>query len=265
MLIINCTKAATEFFSKTRKGEKTSPVELPSDKKLDAAIVQANFPGEWQWMVHAVKVKAKNVLVAMDYNTRFSISLSELKKGDPDDFINRLEHHLIVHVHELMRNIDADNNTIENSIYEYQKQYSNLTYYARGDRSVQSNINDVVWHFRQHTSEIDAVPTGVHLISQDVFVNHTLRKRKTDKEYFYPHHEFLRQWLIHFAHQSEQEAHEGVTLLHEREKSEVASRHPALFEGVSETPRNLSCANTEAMRPNRASNVVYLEDFRKKN
>ena len=84
MLILNCTKAAADFFSTTQKGKKISRLE-PAPKQT---IAESNDPAQWQWLVHTIKVKGKNVLIAMDYHTRFSITLSALKKGDDGSFMN---------------------------------------------------------------------------------------------------------------------------------------------------------------------------------
>ena len=86
-------------------------------------MVESNAPLQWQCLVHATKVNGKNVLVAMDYQTRFSIILSALKKGDDLSFLNSLEHHLTIHVQQMMTAVNANPQTINTSLERYRHQH----------------------------------------------------------------------------------------------------------------------------------------------
>ncbi len=83
MLTLNCTKAAADFFSTTKK---ISPLEVAPKQSIAESMVESNAPLQWQWQVRAIKVNGKNVLVAMGYQTRFSITLSALKKAMTNHF-----------------------------------------------------------------------------------------------------------------------------------------------------------------------------------
>jgi len=120
----------------------------------------------------------------MDYQTRFSITLSALKKGDNQSFLNNLEHHLTVHIHEMMISVNA---------------------------------------------------------------NPLLRKRKAEKDYFTPQHEFLHAWLIHYGEYSTAQADRCIDLLKAKERADFAARHPGLV------------APTE-----HADNVISLDAYKKK-
>ena len=101
MLVFNCTRAAAEFFTVTRKGAKISPV-APAPEKTIADSLQVSTTGaaalaktvdsqvqdgkQWHWLVHAIKVKRKNVLILMDYESRFAMTFTGLKKGDDIPF-----------------------------------------------------------------------------------------------------------------------------------------------------------------------------------
>ncbi|OUS25998.1 hypothetical protein A9Q99_19670 [Gammaproteobacteria bacterium 45_16_T64] len=247
MLTLNCTKAAADFFSTTKKGKKTSPLEAAPKQSIPESIPEPNAPLQWQWLVHAIKVNGKNVLIAMDYQTRFSITLSALKKGDDQSFLNSLEHHLTVHIHEMMIAVNASPQTIEASLERYLHQHQGCAFYLRGDRSVQAHINDVAWHFRHWVEDWRRVPTGVDLIGLDIFVNQLLRKRKAEKNYFTPQHEFLHAWLIHYGEYCTAQADECIDRLKAKERADFAARHPDLV-----TP-------TE-----HADNVISLDAHRKK-
>lgn len=252
MLILNCTKAAADFFSTTQKGKKISRLE-PAPKQT---IAESNDPAQWQWLVHAIKVKGKNVLIAMDYQTRFSITLSALKKGDDGSFMNNFEHHLTVHVHEMMTAINADSQAIDASLERYRHQYNRCAFYLRGDRSVQAHVNDVVWHFRRWVDDCGDIPTEVDLISFDVFANQLLRKRNSEKDYFTPQDEFFHAWLRHYGEYNTVEADACIDILNAKKRADFAARHPELKH--SSEP----AATSSHTAPR--NNVIALDAYRKK-
>ena len=248
MLILNCTKAAADFFSTTQKGKKISSLE-PAPKQ---SIAESNDPAQWQWLVHAIKIKGKNVLIAMDYHTRFSITLSALKKGDDSSFMNSFEHHLTVHVHEMMTAINVDSQAIDARLKRYRHQHNRCAFYLRGDRSVQAHVNDVAWHFRRWIDDWEDVPTGIDLIGFDVFTNKILRKRKGEKDYFIPQHEFLHAWLRNYGEYNTAKADACIDGLRAKERADFAARYPEL--NHSSDPTDTPCSN----------NVIALDAYRKK-
>ena len=260
MLIFNCTKAAADFFSTTKKGKKISPIEPTHHKTIADSMAESNEPLQWQWLVHAIKVKGKNVLVAMDYQTRFSITLPALKKGDDTSFLNNFEHHLTVHIHEMMTSINTDSQAIDTSLERYRHQHHSRVFYQRGDRSVQAHINDVAWHFRRWADDSGNVPTGVDLIGHDVFANQLLRQRKAEKTYFSPQREFLHAWLRHYGEYNTAQADVCIDSLQAKERADFAARHPDLIRPKEPTePSCLTGAHTAL-----SNNVIALDAYRKK-
>jgi len=281
MLVLNCTKAAADFFSITKKGKKISPLE-PAPKQtitesLAESMIESKAPLQWQWLVHAIKVNRQNVLVAMDCQTRFSITLSALKKGDESAFLNNLEHHLTAHIIEMMSATNANPQAIDTSLERYRQQHNSCAFYLRGDRSVQAHINDVVWHFRRWTDDCGyssgEVPTGVDLIAQDAFVNQLLRKLKPEKDYVYPQREFLHAWLRRYGEYSTAEADESIDHLKAKERAEFAARHPELMASrdlipsTNSNPASESSDHSEPsdVRTDFGSNVISLDAYRKNN
>ncbi|MBL4761450.1 MAG: hypothetical protein JKY93_01970 [Gammaproteobacteria bacterium] len=270
MLILNCTKAAADFFSTTKKGKKISPLEQAPKQTIADSMDESNDPLQWQWLVHAIKVKGKNVLVAMDYQTRFSITLSALKKGDDASFLNSFEHHLTVHIHEMMTSVNADSQAINTSLERYRHQHHSRAFYLRGDRSVQAHINDVAWHFRRWADDFGDVPTGVDLIGIDAFVNQLLRKRKAEKDYFYPQREFLHAWLIHYGEHNTAQADACIDSLQAKERADFAARHPELVHpesGHSESDHPSEPTDTPCLMGvhiELSNNVIALDAYRKK-
>ncbi len=70
MLFFNCNKAAADFFTSIRKGKKTSPI-LPQPKISLTEEPNLHDQQSWHWMVHATKLGHRNVLMAMDTDSRF--------------------------------------------------------------------------------------------------------------------------------------------------------------------------------------------------
>ena len=101
--------------------------------------------------------------------------------------------------------------------------------------------------------------------------------RKGGKEYFTPHHEFLFQWLTHYAEHSDAQASAWIALLEAKEKAEFEARHPELF--ITQPENADTSANQNTIIPKKSdlktntqnpetnhakSNVIYLDAHRKK-
>ncbi|MCW8932032.1 MAG: hypothetical protein OQL19_17590 [Gammaproteobacteria bacterium] len=268
MLIFNCTKAAVDFFTSTKKGKKSSPIEPAPHKTIAESIakteVSTDNEHQWHWLVHAKKVKRKNVLIVMDYHSRFTITLTGLKKGDELAFLNLFEHHLTVHVHEIMallaNNVAGNALAIENSLGLYANHHHSCAFYQRGDRSVQNHINDVLWHFEYLADEMGEIPQGVDLIGFDVSVNRLLRKRQADKDYFYPQHEFLHDWLTHYGECSEPEADNFIEGLKAQERAEFQAQ----FGGIEDLDLQDDSLISSNIHSDKIDNVISLDLYRKK-
>lgn len=261
MLIFNCTKAASEFFSKSiiKNGKKqiSRTCESPPHKSIaeSETLFDNQFSEKpvkpWQWIVHAIKVDRKTVLIAMDHKTRFTIALTGIKKGDNAEFLRLFEGHLKVHIWELFALVTDDRANISTPIDNHFKQFNNCAFYNRGDRSVQAHINDVVWHFKSYSESSNCIPHGEELISFDNFVNELLRTDKVTKEYFHPYHRFLHQRLIEINHLAEIEAGRLLDELKDRE----LQTHKLL----NASPLD----NNKYKAPANLDNVISLDKFRK--
>lgn len=202
MIIFNCTQSATDFFTIKKGGEKISVVESPAHKTIDEAISNSALPkpSPRHWLLHVKKVARKNVLVAMDYETRFAICLTGVIKGNDPLFMQMFEHHLFVHVKVLMSSMYAREDMIDNSIERYVNTHQQVRFCRRGDRSMQRHINEAFWQFELATDDyIGHLPTGAELISVDDHINEMIKGRNNRKEYFIPKEDFLRRWLEYYT------------------------------------------------------------------
>lgn len=75
MLIFNCTKAAADFFTTTRKGNKISPLSPKQKKGLTEGPIMHDHQ-RWHWMVHVTKIGRRNALLTIDTDSRFCMEIS---------------------------------------------------------------------------------------------------------------------------------------------------------------------------------------------
>ncbi|MCF1428943.1 MAG: hypothetical protein LPD71_13745 [Shewanella sp.] len=201
MLVFNCTKAAAEFFTVTRSGKKISPLETPptdpviASGSLNTQVQQASPVSAW--LVHAVSVQRKKVLIAMHVETRYSMVFVGLKKGDWAEFTNQLLERLFNNMQFFGEEFElCDEESFEAMLNEFIKLHPKPIFCQRGDRSVQSHINDVVWQFENRVYQIGCLPDGQEeAASFDEWINSLIRSTKQKKDYFHPDEEMFIDWM----------------------------------------------------------------------
>ncbi|WP_445776010.1 DUF6933 domain-containing protein [Shewanella sp.] len=204
MLVFNCTKAAVEFFTVTRQGQKVSDLEPAPHKTIAESIETPVFPNgvdtdnngefQWQWVLHCVSIKRKRYLMAMDYQSRFCITVLAGKKGDIYQFLNTFEPMLKACFHSLANESGVDTVEVENCVDHYDREVNDCAFYPRSDRSVQAHLNDVHWHLERHCYEDGMLLEDVDLLGFNLFSGQFPRNSKHKKEHFFPNEEFVNQW-----------------------------------------------------------------------
>jgi hypothetical protein len=204
MLVFNCTKAAAEFFTVTRQGQKYSDLEPAPHKTISESIETPVFPNgvdadrngqfQWQWVLHCISIKRKKYLMAMDYQSRFCITVLAGKKGDIYQFLNTFDPMLKACFHSSANQSSVDDVEIEGCIDHYDREVNDCAFHPRSDRSVQAHINDVLWHLERHCYEDGMLLENVDLLGFNLFANQFPRKSKHRKAYFFPTEEFVKHW-----------------------------------------------------------------------
>ena len=250
MLVFNCSKTATEFFTCSRKGKKISAIKPAPNKTIAESVQSARIMRlltnnevdknqlvsqetdirQWHWLVHAIKVKRKNILIVMDYESRFAMTFTGLKKGDEQAFLTLFKAHLKLHINEILPQLITDLNVIENSFAQFANHHTGYVFHQRGDRSVQSHINDVVWHIEMTAIETGDLPIGYNLICFDRYINETLRTRNGDNDYFYPRQAFLHQWVRQYIHLDKTSKNTSLNKLTTPENNHYQSKHTTMFD-----------------------------------
>ncbi|HHL19584.1 MAG TPA: hypothetical protein ENJ33_07600 [Thiothrix sp.] len=183
MLILNGTKAFAVLMQDLL-------VDPPS--KLIKDDVVTNM----QWVLHVVKLLDKNCVVAMEVNTRYSMIFTDISEVDSELFVKRFIVRLVT---EMCIMFDLSFENIQSYVDDFVEQHPQVLLCQRGDRSVQSHINDVVWHLSTQVEKTGKLPTDINeLINLGVFVNQLLRTTKQIKDYFYPYEMMRNQWEAAF-------------------------------------------------------------------
>jgi hypothetical protein len=209
MLVFNLSKAAAEFFTLTRKGEKISCVEPAPHKTIVESIKTPVFPEDveaqenngfqWHWVVHCVSIKRKKYLIVMDYISRYSLTFPAGKKGDQYEFLNLVEKHLKANFRCLADGKAIDSAEVDSCIDVYNSLVYTCAFYQRGDRSVQGHINEVVWHLERLCCEEGMIKENIDCLRFNLFSGQIPRRIKGNKDYQFPSREYLSYWLKAFS------------------------------------------------------------------
>lgn len=210
MLVFNCTKSAADFFTVKRNGKKVSPLEAPptnsisNSEPVDAFSIQ---PPMSAWLVHAVNVQRKKVLIAMHVETRYSMVFVGIQKGDWFEFTNQLLERLFNNMQFFGEEFEmCDEESFEEMFNEFIKLHPKPYFCQRGDRSVQSHINDVAWQFENRVYQAGSLPEGhEQSASFDEWINSLIRSTKQKNDHFHPDEEMFIDWMQTYSELADNE------------------------------------------------------------
>lgn len=225
MLIFNCSEAASKFFSRVHKGKKITPV----DDKPPTAVIENDELGNSseQWLVHAISVQRKHVLLVIHVQTRYCMILANAKKADVEGFVaglvERWHEGLIRDAinHDFMQWVDAGilSDRFEQACAEQQ-------FYRRSHRGAQKHIEQIAWFFQDCAAEWGCLPQGERAaIGFDAQMNSQLRNSKGRKDYFRPDEEMVAHWLRRYCAVDEVEVQAAMV------RRKKAEREIRAFEG----------------------------------
>jgi hypothetical protein len=198
MLIFNCTEAASKFFSRVHKGKKITEVDYnpPSSIIEDDGVA----PFVEQWLVHAITVQRKHVLLAIHVKTRYCMIFADVKKADAEGFIQRFTNRWIEGLmrdainHDFMQWIDG---AMPDRLQEACREH---IFYRRSHRSAQKHIDEISWFFQDVAAEQGCLPQGEYpAIGFDGQMNDTPRNSKDQKDYFLPDIEMIAHCLRQYC------------------------------------------------------------------
>ncbi|KOY03389.1 DUF6933 domain-containing protein [Pseudomonas nunensis] len=204
MLIFNCTEAASQFFSRVQKGKAVTPVDF----NPPSTTPEEDEPGDSveQWLVHAITVQRKHVLIVMHIETRYCMIFAGAKKADVAGFIQRFSERWI---YGLMRHATQNDlfPWIDGELMQqrYEQACSEHVFYKRRHRSAQKHIDEISWIFQDYAAEWGELPSDEYVAGRfDAQMNKFLRLNKVHKDYRAPDEEMIAHWLRAYSGQDEQ-------------------------------------------------------------
>ena len=146
-----------------------------------------------------MRIQRKPCAVAIDIDTRYAMVFSQVKKGDPEGFLNafttRLVNEMALATSEL--GLLGD---FETMLARFLEQHQRFQFVRRMERSTQAHLKDAIWNFKYRCDEAGRLPdTHEESAMIDARINETPRHIKTRKDYFMPSTEMACHWLRQFA------------------------------------------------------------------
>ncbi len=217
MIVFNCTKAAADFFTVTRSGEKLTCLTPAPDKAIaesiekDLSHVSFSYDDDlkrtegfqWQWVVHCVSVKRKKYFLVMDFDTRYCLAFAAGRKGDEIHFLSQFEEQLKANFRYFVDVNQSSQELASELIDTYDRYTQSVAFHQRNDRSVQAHLNEVAWHFEGLCSEVGMLSDRMDFLRFSVTAGNIPRKKKGDQSYFYAKDNFYQFWFDHFHSGSE--------------------------------------------------------------
>lgn len=182
----------TDFVYNKRMIQIHTSKALAADLKAHLTEVPAS-PGAMQWYAHRVYVLRRKCVITMEAQSRYAMVFTGLKKTD-------FEHFPVLFLDRLMREAlsvcQLDDEQSEHLAALVMLLGESIQISQGSDRSVQAHMNDVARELDWMSHDIGYLPEqDSHEFNFGLRVNQTLRKRKGDKDYFYPLEELRGFWL----------------------------------------------------------------------
>jgi hypothetical protein len=206
MLVLNCTKAAADLFTTTKKGKKSTPIQ----PQPNFSILDTEYEGQplSQWLIHTKKINRKNIVVIMHVPTRFSMVFCDLKKGEWSKVFQLMLERLanaMLGVDDMIDKEDEEHFqfTLDNFI-DIHRQFE---FFQRSDRSVLGHIADVFCLFESELQDIGHLPNHQEEgAGFDEFANQTIRSTGLRPKGFFPEAEMYVEWLTRYGGVDESQA-----------------------------------------------------------
>lgn len=212
MITINCSKAAAEHLFKNSKKSKRPFTLLKTDKTLSETRAEyaQNATPCWQWVVHAVKLGRYVCLIAMESETRYCHVIHQVKKGDIDDFIDRLNLRFMEGIDRLIHKYEIfDALETSHAFERFFSDHQEICFYSRTDRSVMTHINQTNYLYSDICAENHSLPPDeFSALELDLFLNQDLRSTKDNKNFSTAYENMLNYWLTQYNDFNEQQLKE---------------------------------------------------------
>ena len=200
MIVFNCSQAFAEFIE-PRKAGPAPFVGAPASKhpgedapRLIDADGQPPRHVE-QWLVHGLRIRRKTCVLVMDIDTRYAMLFSDLRRGDPEGFLNafatRLMNEMALAASEIGMLAD-----FEAMLTAFLGRHERFQFVKRSERSTLAHLTQAAWVVEDYAADVGHLPqTHEECAAIDAHINETPRRAKDRPGWFYAQQEMLCAWL----------------------------------------------------------------------
>ncbi|MCS2152184.1 hypothetical protein MUU49_06260 [Scandinavium goeteborgense] len=215
MMVINCSSAAAlHLYGKYKKGhdegffEPTASVRETLIERQERLTPQ----GIMQWVVHAVKMGRSTSLIAMEFSTRWVHVIHQVRKGDVNGFVERLNGRLINGIEWLGTDFSLfTREQMDAAIDYFFAQHRELRFYQQTDRSTMTHINQVSAIYQDTLHSTGAFPGDEEIALEfDLRLNRDWRCRKGEPFDLQVDEKMLLSWMTQYSGNTYSEAEQAL-------------------------------------------------------
>lgn len=245
MITVNCSLAAAEhLYNGFKKGSNEGffePATTQSLAETKAELEKANKPC-FQWVVHAIKLGRSTCLIAVEFETRYCHVIHQVKKGNMQDFLSRLQERLMNGLEWQGQDyLLFDSVQMEQGIERYFSLHKNIRFYQRTDRSVMSHVSQIAAGYSNFYHNTGCFPPDEETALEfDLKLNQTWRTRKGEKYDLHANEKMIQQWLTEYLLFASQKVTDAMAQVRTVQQEELSMRLVAM----AATRQQLESANT---------------------
>lgn len=225
MMIINCSAAAAvHLYGKYKKGVDEGFFETSCT--VDESVMQRQdrlrSQGVMQWVVHAVKMGRSTCLIAMEVDTRWVHVIHQVRKGDIEGFIERLNTRLINGIEWLGADFSLFT-AQQMEVERYFAKHREIRFYQQSDSSVMGHISQVSAEYPYVYHRVGAFPEDEQTALEfDLQLNNNWRCRKGEKYDLKAGEKMLSLWLQSYMGQNAREIQENMSVVQAAQRAKLA-------------------------------------------
>lgn len=228
MIIINCSAdAAAHLYGKYKKGRDEGFFESSSSVQDTVTERQEklNVQDLTQWVVHAVKMGRSTSLIAMEFTTRWVHVIHQVRKGDVNGFIERLNNRLVNGIQWLGGYFSLfTGEDLAASVERYFSRHREIRFYLQTDRSAMTHINQVSAFYQDTYYSIGAFPEDEETaLAFDLRLNDDWRCRKGEAFDLRVDEKMLIHWMTHYLSQKSQQPEQILARIREMRRETFMS------------------------------------------
>lgn len=215
MMVINCSSAAAlHLYGKYKKGHDEGFFEPAASVRETLIERQERLTpqGIIQWVVHAVKMGRSTSLIAMELSTRWVHVIHQVRKGDVNGFVERLNGRFINGIEWLGTDFSLfTQEQMGASIRYFFAQHREIRFYQQTDRSTMTHINQVNAIYQDTLYSMGAFPADEEIALEfDLRLNCDWRCRKGEQFDLPVDEKMLLSWMTQYSGKTSLEAEQAL-------------------------------------------------------